>query len=112
MLDRLALAPPDRLLALIGQFRDDPRPHKVDLGVGVYRDAAGQTAVMSAVKLAEQELHQQQSTKAYLGARGDVDFLDLLSSVVLGPKLERSRLASVQTPGGTGALRLGADLLV
>lgn len=109
---RLAVQPADGLLGLIKLYRDDARASKLDLGVGVYRDATGATPVMRAVKAAEALLFAEQPTKSYLGAEGDVRFTDLLAEVVFGEALARSpRLCGVQTPGGTGALRLGAALL-
>lgn len=103
---------PDALLALIGAFREDRRPDKLDLGVGIYRDQDGQTPVMAAVKAAEEMLWRTQPTKAYLGAEGDIGYTALLAELALGTTLARSdRLVGVQTPGGTGGLRLGAELL-
>ncbi|MEG3152432.1 amino acid aminotransferase [Sphingomonas sp. ZT3P38] len=104
--------PADALLALIGMHRADPRPDKIDLGVGVYRDALGATPVLRAVKAAEAALVRDQPTKAYIGPEGDARFTELLAPIVFGPAMAVSeRLTGVQTPGGTGALRLGADLL-
>ncbi len=104
--------PPDALLALIALHRDDPRPGKIDVGVGVYRDAQGATPVLRAVKAAERRLVAEQPTKAYLGPEGDARFVALLEPIVFGPHLAGSpRLTGVQTPGGTGALRLGAELI-
>lgn len=112
ILDALDRQPPDALLALIGMHRDDPRPGKIDVGVGVYRDADGVTPVLRAVKAAERRLVAEQPTKAYLGPQGDARFVALLEPIVFGPRLAGgSRLTGVQTPGGTGALRLGAELL-
>ncbi|MEA3538401.1 MAG: amino acid aminotransferase [Pseudomonadota bacterium] len=110
VLDGLAAQPADPLLALIGLFRDDPRTTKIDMGVGVYRDAAGKTPVMAAVKAAEGVLLKEQQTKSYLGPEGDVRFAELLTPIIFG-EIDRARLCGVQTPGGTGALRLGAELL-
>lgn len=108
----LRLQPADALLALIGMHRADPRPDKIDVGVGVYRDSAGATPVFRAVKAAEAALVRDQPTKAYIGPEGDARFTDLLAPIVFGAALAGSdRLTGVQTPGGTGALRLGADLL-
>ena len=110
--DPLLPQPADALLALIGMHLRDPRPDKIDVGVGVYRDAAGTTPVMRAVKAAEALLVRDQPTKAYLGPEGDARFTELLAPIVLGSVFAGSdRVAGVQTPGGTGALRLGADLL-
>lgn len=103
---------PDALLGLIGLFRADTRPGKIDLGVGIYRDQAGATPVMRAVKVAEAKLLAEQTTKAYLGPEGDALYTDLLARIVFGDDLAASdRLTGVQTPGGTGALRLGAELV-
>jgi aromatic-amino-acid transaminase len=110
--DSLELQPPDALLALIGLHRRDPRSEKIDLGVGVYRDDTGGTPIMAAVKLAEAHLLAEQQSKAYLGAEGDARFTALLADVALGSRIASDpRLTGVQTPGGTGALRLGAELL-
>jgi aromatic-amino-acid transaminase len=112
LFDALRPQSPDSLLALIGLYRADSRPQKLDLGVGVYRDATGATPVMRAVKAAEAALVRDQPTKAYIGPEGDQRYTDLLAQIVLGPALAASdRITGVQTPGGTGALRLGADLL-
>lgn len=111
MFQQLSFAPPDPLLGLIDLFRADPRPDKIDLGVGVYRDAKGDTPVMEAVKQAEGHLLQNQVSKAYVGPAGDMGFVDALAALVFGAEIDRDRIAGVQTPGGTSALRLGADLL-
>ncbi|WEX77683.1 tyrosine aminotransferase [Sinorhizobium numidicum] len=111
MFDALARQPDDPLLALIGLYGKDERPGKVDLGVGVYRDETGHTPIFRAVKAAEKRLLETQNTKAYVGPEGDPVFLDHLWSLVGGDTVERSRVAGVQTPGGSGALRLAADLI-
>ena len=100
---------PDALLSLIGLYRADDRPEKLDLGVGVYRDLDGETPVLSAVKAAEARLLEGQSTKAYLGPEGDLAFLELLKPIIFGHA--RDDAFGIQTPGGTGALRLGAELI-
>lgn len=103
---------PDALLSLIAEFRDDPREHKIDLGVGMFRNEAGITPVMSAVKAAEKLLLESQTTKGYLGSDGDARFVAMLRPIVFGERLGASdRLVGVQTPGGTGAVRLAADLI-
>lgn len=109
--DRLSRRPPDALLALIGAFRGDPRPHKIDLGVGVYRDLADATPVLRAVKAAERKLVAEQSTKSYLGPEGDVRFFALLKPILFGTTVPDTRITGLQTPGGTGALRLAAELI-
>lgn len=100
---------PDPLLSLIALYKNDPRPQKIDLGVGVYRDAIGDTPVFTAIKGAERVLLETQPTKAYLGPEGDLAFLELMTPVVFG-KGRGEGLIAVQTPGGTGALRLAAEL--
>ncbi|WP_420145951.1 aromatic amino acid transaminase [Sphingobium sp.] len=110
--DDLVARPADALLGIIAAHRADPRPDKIDLGVGVFRDDDGRTPVMHAVKAAERQLVETQATKAYLGAEGDQDYTDALAIVALGHRIAAShRLTGVQTPGGTGALRLGAELI-
>ncbi len=112
MFQALQPQPPDGLLALIGLFRDDPRNSKIDLGVGTYRNAAGVTPVMEAVKAAERILLDGQQTKGYLGPEGDRRFVELLTPVVFGAAdAHTGRLVGVQTPGGSGALRLGGELV-
>lgn len=101
---------PDVLLSLIGLFRADPRPEKLDLGVGVYRNLDGATPVLRAVKAAEARLLERQASKSYLGPEGDFGFLERLRPIVFGPH-NAANLFAVQTPGGTGAIRLAAELI-
>jgi aromatic-amino-acid transaminase len=101
----------DPLLAMIGQFNADRRPQKIDLGVGVYKDDKGETPVLAAVKAAELRLQQNQVTKAYLGAEGDLGFIEKLFPLAFGLAIDPGQFVGLQTPGGTGALRLGAELL-
>lgn len=108
MLDTLSPRAPDPLLKIIKMFRDDPRSDKIDLGVGVYKDASGATPIMAAVREAEERLLQTQKTKTYVGQQGNVEFLDLLGSLAFGGAARD--LISIQAVGGTGALRLGCDL--
>jgi aromatic-amino-acid transaminase len=96
---------------LMSLYRDDPRAGKVDLGVGVYKDDAGKTPVMRAVREAERRLHETQDTKSYLGLAGDTIFNDLMIGLVFGAGADRTRLRAAQTPGGTGGVRLLADLV-
>jgi aromatic-amino-acid transaminase len=109
MLEDLAPKPPDPLLKIIKMFREDPRTDKIDLGVGVYRDENGVTPVMKAIKEAERRLVHEQKTKTYVGQQGDVEFLRLFGELAFGE--EARDLVSIQSVGGTGALRLGCDLL-
>lgn len=111
MFESLTEQAADPLLALIGAFRDDLRPGKIDLGVGVYRDEQGRTPVFAAVKAAERDLIETQSTKSYLGPEGDQRFVECLKPIAFGTSSSGSdRLVGLQTPGGTGALRLASDL--
>jgi aromatic-amino-acid transaminase len=112
LFDRLEDQPTDSLLQLIALAKADPRPDKIDVGVGVYRDAAGGTPILRAVKAAERILLESQETKAYLGSAGDKRFVELVKPIVFGEAGARDeRIVGVQTPGGCGALRLGADLI-
>ena len=111
LLDTLAPQPADPLLGLIGQFRADPRVDKLDLGVGVYFDAHGDTPVFKAVKLAERRLWERQETKRYLGPEGDREFTAAVSRLLLDGAGVDGRWIALQTPGGTGAVRLGLETL-
>lgn len=106
----LELQPADGLLALIGEFRSDSRRDKIDLGVGVYRDERGRTPVLRSVKEAERRLFERQPTKAYVGPEGDVGFTEALKPIIFGEHRFDGRVAAIQTPGGTGALRTAAEL--
>jgi len=110
----LADLPPvvnDSLLALIAMCDADPRPEKIDVGVGVFRDGAGNTPILKVIKEAEQRLVDTQKTKAYLGSAGDKRFAELLRPILLGHHADDERIAGLQTPGGCGALRLGFELI-
>ncbi|MDG3444146.1 aromatic amino acid transaminase [Nitrospirillum amazonense] len=109
--DALTPQPADVLLSLIALYRDDPRPKKLDLGVGVYRDDSGATPVMRAVKAAEGRLLETQGSKSYLGPEGDIRYTELLQPIVFGKAMPADTMVGVQTPGGTGALRLAAELV-
>ena len=111
MLESLTEQAPDKILALMAAYAADPRVAKIDLGVGVYKDATGNTPVMRAVKAAERRLVEQQTTKTYTGLAGDPGFADALSTLVLGAQKPADRLAMVATPGGTGAIRQGLELM-
>jgi aspartate/tyrosine/aromatic aminotransferase len=105
--------PTDALLGLMAAFREDPRSHKIDVGVGVYRDDHGNTPVMWAVKEAEKRLLQTQQSKTYLGMLGDQAFNASMIQLVAGPMVATlgGRIRSVQTTGGCAALRALADLI-
>ena len=101
----------DALLSLIALCAADPRPHKIDVGVGVFRDGAGRTPILKVMKAAEQRLVETQETKAYLGGAGDKRYAELLRPILLGELADDARIVGVQTPGGCGALRLGFELI-
>ena len=110
MLETLNPQPQDKILALIAMFRDDPRADKIDLGVGVYKDATGLTPVMRAVKAAEKKLWEVETTKTYTGLAGEPAFNAAMVSMILGGA-HADRAASVATPGGTGAIRQALELV-
>jgi aspartate aminotransferase len=113
MFQSLEPLPPDPILGVTAAFRRDASPLKVDLGVGVYRDVAGNTPVPAAVRAAERALIETQVTKSYVGPAGNVDFNQRIVGLALGPLAGplSERIATIQTVGGCGALRLGAELL-
>jgi aromatic-amino-acid transaminase len=112
MLERLEQQPPDALLALIKLHDADPRPDKIDLGVGVYRTGQGDTPVFGAIKAAEQKLVNEQDSKSYLGPEGDMGFVHALMPYVFGgdDPARGGLIEGMQTPGGTGAVRLALAL--
>ena len=111
MLENLQSQPADKILALMAAYRADPRDTKVDLGVGVYKDATGNTPVMRAVKEAERRILADQTSKAYTGLAGDPAFGNAMIDLVLGDAVARDRIAAVATPGGTGAIRQALELI-
>lgn len=114
MLDRLSAVPPDPILGIISAHAADSNPKKIDLGVGVYRDENGNTPILECVKQAEQILDSTQTTKSYLGPPGVAGFNSAMTGLIFGEGsavLSDDRVRTIQTPGGTGALRVGADLI-
>jgi len=109
--DALGDVQSDSLLALIAMANADPRPDKIDVGVGVYRDGVGNTPILRAVKAAEKLLWEQQQTKSYIGGFGDKRYTELLRPIVLGRHATDERIAGLHTPGGCGALSLGFKLI-
>jgi aromatic-amino-acid transaminase len=101
----------DSLLQLIALCNADPRPEKIDVGVGVYRDSQGRTPILPVIKDAEKILWETQDSKSYLGMAGDKRYTELLRPIVLGPHADDHRIAGLHTPGGCGALRLGFELI-
>ena len=102
--------PPDKILALMTAFKEDPRDQKLDLGVGVYKNPTGITPIMRSIKLAEKKWWEIESSKSYVGLVGDPAFSDAIISLVLGNSIPRNLIASAATPGGTGAVRQGFEL--
>lgn len=111
MLEQLKEQPADKILALMQMYREDPREQKIDLGVGVYRNAEGVTPIMRAIKAAEQKWWTQEETKAYTGLAGEPAFADAMIGLVLGDAVPRDSVAAVATPGGTGAVRQAFELI-
>jgi len=111
MFEALSDSKPDAILALMTAFRADPRENKLDLGVGVYKDSAGETPVMQAVKLAETQLLESQKSKTYVSPTGNPTFMSGMIRQVFGPNADLQRLRGAQAPGGSGSLRIIADLL-
>jgi aspartate aminotransferase len=113
MLERLERLPTDPILGLMGLYRADTDPRKVDLGVGVYRNDLGETPILGAVRRAEQAVLSRQATKSYVAPAGNASFNQAMAKLLLGeghPVLVADRVRSIQAPGGCGALRLGAEV--
>ncbi len=110
MFTNLPAQPEDKIIGLIAAFKEDARKDKIDLGVGVYRNAQGITPVMRSVKAAEQVLWDTQESKSYTNPAGEPAFRQAVSQILLGDTPPHERLASVAVPGGTGAIRQGFEL--
>ncbi|MBU2954200.1 aromatic amino acid transaminase [Marinobacter sp. F3R08] len=114
MFEALQPLPQDPILQLMQTFREDNRPEKVDLGIGVYKDDAGNTPIMTAVHEAERRLLEGETTKSYVGPAGSAGFNKAMAELILGsnsPLIRDSRVSVIQTPGGCGALRMAAEFL-
>ena len=111
MFEALKPQVPDQILQLIQMYKDDLRAAKIDLGVGVYKDATGLTPVMRAVKAAEKLLWETEVTKTYTGLAGEPAFNLAAARMILGDSVPVDRVASVATPGGTGAIRQALELI-
>jgi aspartate/tyrosine/aromatic aminotransferase len=110
MFEQLNPQPQDKILQLIQMYKDDARTDKIDLGVGVYKDATGLTPVMHAVKAAEKKLWEVETTKTYTGLAGEPAYNAAMIQMILGDGYA-DRAASVATPGGTGAIRQALELI-
>lgn len=113
MFENLKAQPADAILRLIAEYQNDSRPQKVDLGVGVYRNAKGETPILASVKKAEKMILREQETKTYLGSGGDPVFNELMQGLIFGEKnASNERIVTLHTPGGSGALRVAAGLIM
>lgn len=111
MYEKLKQPPVDAILQLAIEFREDKRPDKMDLGIGVYKDARGKTPVMAAVKKAETLVHEREDTKAYISLAGDEAFNGAMLKLLFGSELDVGRTRAIQTVGGGAAIRLLADTI-
>ncbi len=114
MFEALNPLPQDPILAMMARYQRDEDPRKLDLGIGVYKDEQGNTPIMQAVQKAEQLLLLKETTKSYMGPAGSAGFNRLIAELVFGKKhqvIKDNRVISAQTPGGCGALRMGAEFL-
>lgn len=114
MFERLSAVPPDPILGILTAFAADTNPNKIDLGIGVYRDENGDTPILKSVKAAEKILDSKETSKSYLGPPGVVGFNSAMTRLIFGENsqvLNDDRVRTIQTPGGTGALRVCADLI-
>ena len=112
MFASITAAPPDAILGLTEAFQKDDNPNKVNLGVGVYKDDDGRTPILHCVKEAEQRLVAEQTTKSYMPISGAPDYGRLVQRLLFDDGhlvLQEGRARTAHTPGGTGALRVGAD---
>lgn len=108
----LSDAPPDPILGMAQVFAGDPSPQKIDLGIGVYKDENGNVIVLDTVKQAEEYLRNTQTTKSYLSSSGNPQYNDAIRALLFAPGSDaHGRARTIQTPGGTGALRVGADFI-
>lgn len=114
MFQSLPALPADPILGLMASYRADSNPKKIDLGIGVYKNEAGDTPVMTAVKKAEGMILKSQTTKSYVGPTGSADYNAIVAELLLGKTLNDSlgkRRVTVQSPGGCGGLRLAAEFI-
>jgi len=111
LMSNLTALPGDPIIDLMQKYQADPRPEKIDLGVGVYRDDNGNTPVMRAVKQAERRLWDTQDSKSYTALAGDPGFHHAMAGLVLGDTIAPERIAAAATVGGTGALHIALSLV-
>ncbi|WP_367989863.1 aromatic amino acid transaminase [Vibrio sp. NTOU-M3] len=101
----------DPILSLSVAYRNDPRSEKVDLGIGVYKNSDGETPVMQAIKQAQDIVVETQKTKSYVGLAGCEEFNQSMIDLLLSGTSAMDRVAAIQTPGASGALRMLGDLM-
>ncbi len=114
MFEKLDMAPADPILGLSAAFKSDSNPQKINLGVGVYQDSSGKTPILESVKEAEKRILAHATSKTYLAIEGAPEYASAVQSLLLGSDHEirtTSRAVTVQSPGGTGALRIAGDFL-
>ena len=111
MLEKLQQQPPDKILALMQTFKEDPRANKLDLGIGVYKNENGQTPIINAVKKAEKILWEQETTKSYTKLTGDSDFQTVMKELIFSDCVSEDIISTAHTPGGTGAIRQAFELI-
>jgi|APSaa5957512493_1039668.scaffolds.fasta_scaffold10973_2 aspartate/tyrosine/aromatic aminotransferase len=114
MFEQLEMAPADPILGLSAAFKSNSNPDKINLGVGVYQDSSGQTPILDSVKTAEERILANEKSKSYLSIEGSPEYGIAVRKLLLGPEheiLSCERAVTVQSPGGTGALRIAGDFL-
>ena len=111
MFESLTAAPPDAILGLNEAFKSDTNPNKINLGVGVYKDSTGTTPVLRCVKEAERRIVELEDSKSYLPINGNPDYGRHVPSLMFGDQVDAARTATIQSPGGTGALRVAGDFV-
>jgi aspartate/tyrosine/aromatic aminotransferase len=112
LFESLQLLSPDAIIGLIAEYNNDPRDPKVDLGIGVYRNPAGQTPVLDVVKEAERRLIESQTSKTYIGSAGSAAFNEAMRDLTFAGSVGSDRIAMLQTPGGSGSLRVAAGVIL
>ena len=115
MFEQVSMAPADPILGLTDAFKKDERAHKINLGVGIYKNEMGQTPILATVKEAEKRLLAEETTKSYLTIEGIAAYGEAVQVLLFGKDSEiltSKRALTAQVPGGTGALRTGADFAV
>lgn len=114
MWQKVEAAPADSILGLTEAFKKDENPKKVNLGVGVYKDEQGSTPILASVKAAEKLILEREKSKSYLPIPGDPVFANEVQKLLFGEDsdiIKGKKAVTAHAPGGTGALRVGGELL-